>query len=227
MSLWRSARLAWSRRQCRLPIQQETLTARPPTASTGFDELDIVVLDLETTGLDPRRDQVLSAGWVCVSSGRIELSSAQEVPVRPHGEAGVGQSAIIHGLLDSDLADACDELGLLQILLPILAGRVVAAHAAAIERGFLRAMLHRHGGVALPNPFIDTMKLERMLLEGRGERIEERGDALTLARARARHQLPAHSQHSAGSDALACAELLLAQVENLGGHARVRLRTLV
>jgi DNA polymerase III subunit epsilon len=35
------------------------------------------------------------------------------------------------------------------------------------------------------------------------------------------------AQHSAGADALACAELLLAQVEALGGASRVRLRDLV
>lgn len=227
MSLWHSARLAWARRRCQLPIQAQALSATLPERSTPFDGLDIVALDLETTGLDPHRDQILSAGWVCIRHGRIELASAHEVPVRPRGEAGVGQSAVIHGLLDSDLAAASDETGLLEQLVPLLAGRVIAAHAAMIEKGFLRALLRRHGGVALPNPFIDTMKLERTLLEGRGERIAEGGDALTLAAARARHHLPEHSEHSAGSDALACAELLLAQVEQLGGHKQARLRDLL
>lgn len=220
---WRGPRLAWARRRCRLAVQAEALAAELPAAGTPFDALEILALDFETTGLDPSRDQILAAGWVRVSGGRILMGSAREVRVRPRGEAGVGQSATIHGLLDSDLADADDETGLLAELMPALAGRAVAAHAAAIERGFLRALLLRHGGVPLPHAFIDTLSLERLLLEGKGERPGERDGALTLPVARARRGLPPHGQHSAAADALACAELLLAQVEHLGGAARVRL----
>jgi DNA polymerase III subunit epsilon len=222
MSL-RGLRLAWARRRCRLPLQATALAAELPAGDIRFSALDALALDFETTGLDPGRDDILSAGWVRISGGRILLGSAREVRVRPRGEAGVGQSATIHGLVDSDLADASDEAGLLAALVPALAGRAIAAHAASIERGFLRALLRRHGGVALPNPFIDTLALQRRLLEGSGERIDEHGGALTLAASRERLGLPPHAQHSAAADALACAELLLAQVEHLGGVERVRL----
>ncbi|TYT26765.1 DNA polymerase III subunit epsilon [Luteimonas viscosa] len=226
MSTWGAWRQAWARRRSRLPAQVAALARPLPARGTRFEALEIVVLDFETTGLDPARDQILSAGWVPIERGRLRMGGAREVRVRPRGTAGVGQSATIHGLFDSDLAQATDEAGLLAELLPALAGRAIAAHAASIERGFLRALLRRHGGVALPNPFIDTLALERMLLEGAGERIDEYGGALMLGSARQRRGLGTHAQHSAVADALACAELLLAQVEHLGGAARVRLRDL-
>jgi DNA polymerase-3 subunit epsilon len=223
---WRTWRLARARARCRLPAQREALAVALPSPATPFEALPVLALDFETTGLDPARDQILSAGWVPIDRGRLRMGEAREVRVRPRGEAGVGQSATIHGLFDSDLAQASDEAALLQALLPALSGRAIAAHAAGIERGFLRALLRRHGGVALPNPFIDTLVLARTVLEGGGGRVDEHGGALTLAAARERHGLAPHAQHSAVSDALACGELLLAQVEALGGGARVRLRDL-
>ncbi|MDH5832658.1 exonuclease domain-containing protein [Luteimonas kalidii] len=223
---WRAWRGEHARARCRLPSQREALAVPLPAAATVFEALPVLALDFETTGLDPARDQILSAGWVPIDRGRLRMGAAREIRVRPRGTEGVGQSATIHGLFDSDLAQASDEAALLDALLPALAGRVIAAHAASIERGFLRALLLRHGGVPLPNRFIDTLALARTLLEGGGVRIDEHGGALTLAASRARHGLAPHAQHSAVADALACGELLLAQVEALGGVARVRLRDL-
>ena len=226
MSPWREWRRRRALRQCRLPVQQQALQAPLPTSSTPFEQLPAVALDFETTGLDPARDQILSAGWVPIDGGRLRMGAAREVKVRPRDDAGVGQSATIHGLLDSDLAGAADERALLEELLPALAGRAIVAHAAGIERGFLRALLRRHGGVPLPNPFIDTLALARTLLAGGDRGRPDAEGMFTLAAARARHGLPPHSQHSAAADAMACAELLLAQVEAMGGGEKVRLRDL-
>lgn len=220
-------RLAWARRRCRLTVEAQALAAPLPPPDTPFDALEVVALDFETTGLDPARDQILAAGWVLVRGGRVVLGSARELRVRPRGE-GVGQSAVIHGLLDSDLADATDEAALLDALMPVLAGRAIAAHAAMIERRFLDALLARCGGVPLPHAYIDTLSLERLLreTEGAGGAAPEPPGALTLPTARARRGLPPHGQHAAGTDAVACAELLLAQVAHLGSGASVRLRDL-
>lgn len=223
MSVLTSLRLRWARQRCRLPAQAVAFAKPLPVRRAPVDILEILALDFETTGLNTSSDRILSAGWVVIRNGRIELASADEVRVRPDGDAGVGQSAVIHGIVDSDLDDAMDESGLLDVLMPLIAGRVVAAHAAMIERGFLNSLLRRLGGVRLPHTFVDTLNLERRLLEGQGMRAQEYQGALTLPAARARYGLPAHSQHSAASDALACAELLLAQIAMLDGRRRPRL----
>jgi DNA polymerase III epsilon subunit-like protein len=69
---------------------------------------------------------------------------------------------------------------MIEQLLPELAGRVIVAHAVSIERGFLATLLRRMGGVPLPNPFVDTMALERHLIEGHGGRVRELHGDLTL-----------------------------------------------
>ena len=226
MNAWSRLRLAWARRRCRLPRQLPALAQPLPAGSTPFTQSQVLVLDFETTGLDPARDRILSAGWVGIEGGRIVFASARELTVRPDDGTGVGQSATIHGILDSDLEQAASEAQLLDALMPALAGAAIAAHAARIERGFLTRLLRRHGGIPLPHAFIDTLLLERRLLEATGRHPEETPGALTLPEARRRHGLYPHTPHSSGADALACAELLLAQVAMLDGSGHVRLRRL-
>ena len=227
MSLLQRMRLARARRACTLPLQQRLLHQPLPSRGTRVAGLEMVALDFETTGLNADRDHIIAAGWVLIRGDRIVLASAREVRVRSASPGGVGQSAVIHGILDSDLDDAGSTEAMLEHLLPELAGRAIVAHAAAIERNFLAALLRRLGGVPLPNPFIDTMALERHLVEGGGGKVRELHGDLTLESCRERRGLPDHQRHSAGADAVAAAELLLAQVAQLGGAEEVRLRELL
>ena len=226
MNLLQRLRLARARRACRLPLQQRLLHQPLPARGARLAELETVALDFETTGLDAQRDHIIAAGWVLIRGDRIVMASAREFHVRNPSPEGVGQSAVIHGILDSDLEDAASSDMLVEQLLPELAGRAIVAHAASIERNFLAALLRRMGGVPLPNPFIDTMALERHLIEAEGGRVRELHGDLTLDACRARRGLPDHQRHSAGADAVASAELFLAQVAQLGGAEQVRLRHL-
>ena len=45
--------------------------ARVP--AVPFSRVGFLVVDVETTGLDPRRDHVLEVGWVPVSGGEVVL----------------------------------------------------------------------------------------------------------------------------------------------------------
>jgi DNA polymerase-3 subunit epsilon len=226
VNLVQGFRVAMARRACRLPLQSRLLREPLPSPGTRVTELEMIALDFETTGLDMNRDHVIAAGWVLLRGDRIVMASAREVRVRNGAEAGVGQSAVIHGIMDSDLDDADSVEAMVEHLLPELAGRAIVAHAATIERGFLAALLRRMGGVPLPNTFIDTMALERHLLEAGGGHAREMHGDLTLESCRERRGLPGHQRHSAGADAMACAELLLAQIDQLGGAAKTRLRDL-
>lgn len=226
MSLLQRFRLARARRACSLPLQQRLLLQPLPSRGACVADVELVALDFETTGLDAQRDHIIAAGWVLIRGDRIVMASARELRVRNGRPDGVGQSAVIHGILDSDLDDADSVETLVEQLLPELSGRAIVAHAASIERDFLAALLRRMGGVPLPNPFIDTMALERHLVEGGGGSVREQHGDLTLDACRERRGLPDHQRHSAGADAVASAELLLAQVAQLGGAASVKLREL-
>jgi DNA polymerase III subunit epsilon len=210
-------RLAWAQRQCSYPLQARLLKQPLPSRGQSFEDLEVVALHFETTGPDPARDHVIAAGWVLVRGDPIIMASLRELRVRMP-DAGSQDGA------DENPDDAESVEALLEQLLPDLAGRALVAHAAATERSFLNALLNRLGGVALPNPFIDTVALERRLFKGNGETPRETHGDLSLDACRARHHLPDDPPHSAGANAVACAELLLAQVARLGGPRDVKLK---
>lgn len=227
MSALDDLRLQLARRSCKLPVQRKLLEHSLPARSARLATIEMLALDFETTGLDAKHDHILAAGWVLIRGDRIVMSSAREIRLRDDTKEGVGQSAVIHGILDSDLVGGESSDALLEQLLGDMAGRAIVAHAAMIERGFLNTLLRRMGGVALANPFIDTMLVERMLTSGRDGGVGEYNGQLTLAACRARHGLAQHQQHSAAADALAAAELFLAQISELGGAEKVRMRDVI
>ena len=224
MNTLQSIRLARARRACKLPVQQRLLEHALPARSARVIDIERLALDFETTGLDTKRDHIIAAGWVFIRGDRIVMGSAREIRIRDDTAAGVGQSAVIHGILDSDLDDAEGTEAMVEQLLPQLAGRAIVAHAASIERGFINTLLRRMGGTALVNPFIDTMALDRLLMEG-GSVRDLQGE-LTLDACRTRHGLCDYQRHSPAADAVAAAELFLAQVAHLGGAEKLRLSDL-
>jgi DNA polymerase-3 subunit epsilon len=191
------------------------LSVPAPGADTPLDDLGLLAVDIETTGLDPRRDRVLSIGWLPVDGGRVVLGGAGRAVVRD--AAGVGQSATVHGLTDDRLADGVPLEDAVARLLEALTGRVLLAHFARIETGFLGAACERAWGAGLPCVVVDTFELERREVAG-GWGSEPEAGALRLWAARERRGLPVYRAHEALTDALACAELYLAQRAGLAAR---------
>jgi DNA polymerase-3 subunit epsilon len=187
-----------------------------PAEDTPLDDLPLLAIDLETTGLDPARDRVLSVGFVPVDGRRIDLAGARHVVVRD--DAGVGQSATVHGLTDDVVAAGEPLEKVVAEVLDALRGRALLAHFARIETGFLDAACRRHWGVGMPCVVVDTLELERREHANPWGPPADVG-GLRLFRARERRGLPQYKAHHALVDALACGELYLAQAADLAARS--------
>ncbi len=175
-----------------------------PCSAVGY-----VALDLETTGLDPQHDEILSVGLVCLDGLRIDLATACHWYVLPT-RAIPEQSAVIHRITDDRAAQGEPISAVMARLLPLLAGRVLIAHHARIEQGFLAHGCRRLYGGEFIIPTVDTQLVEKRWLEQRMRPYS--ANDLRLAQLRNRYNLPRYRAHNALSDALACAELFIAQV---------------
>lgn len=122
----------------------------------------------------------------------------------------MGHSATIHGITDADVERGRAPADVLAELLAALAGRTLLAHYARLERDFLSAACHAHFGAPLQLTAVDTLELENRVLQRAGQ--HPRGEDLRLPRVRERYGLPSYTAHNALTDALACAELYLAQI---------------
>lgn len=188
-----------------------------PDPTTPVDDLRLLAIDVETTGLDPTVHRLLSIGFVPVNGRSIDLSGARRLLIRQGAGPGpgVGESATIHGLTDDQLSVGLTLAETLAITLDALAGRVLLAHYTDMEEGFLGAACERAFGTAPVFSSVDTMHLQYLLLT-QGFDDEPPRDALRLWGARQRYGLPVYKAHEALTDALACAELYLALIEEPG-----------
>jgi DNA polymerase-3 subunit epsilon len=188
---------------------------------TPWRQARFVAVDLEMTGLDPRRDEVLAFAAVPIDGGRIGAGATVSGLVRP--EAPPPSASIeIHGLRAADLAEAPPAPEALAPLVAALDGRVPVAHTASVERRFLRPRL-RPLGFAFPRRIVDTAALWRVLCLARGE-----GDPgwCALSDVAAALGLPAHRPHVAEGDALTTAQAFLALATHLESSRRVTVRAL-
>lgn len=182
-----------------------------PDFSGPLDDAALLAIDLETDGLDFAVSALLEAGVIAIHSGQVDAGSARRIRLRPPGSLAAA-SVVIHGLTDDALAECLPEDEALARLLPLLAGRVLVAHFAEIEAGFLDAACRRVFGAPFVAPFICTMQLE-----SRWFPRQRAADGLRLGKLRAAYRLPPYRGHDALVDALACAELLLAQLAHREG----------
>jgi DNA polymerase III subunit epsilon len=186
------------------------------------------VLDVETSGLDARRDELLAVGLVEVEAGRIRLDRTWYSLVRPPEGILVGAGSIrIHQLTRAELADAPPLTTVLPELLERLRGRVLVVHVAQIDVRFLNRALKNAYGVKLHGPKLDTARLAMTLHYHAQILGEARADmpapAIHLRALAERFGLPVYPQHNALTDAITTAQLFLAQANRLQHQGRTTL----
>ena len=212
------ARFAELAATARDPRLQALYAVGAVAGDTPIGEVPMVAIDVETTGLDPARDEIVSIGLVPMSTDRIRASASRYWVVRPRAELHP-ESVAIHAITHAQIASAPDFGAIVDALLPALAGCVVVVHCREIERSFLDLALKARIGEGIEFPVIDTMELEARLHRqpppGFFARLFGRRPlplSIRLADSRERYGLPRYRAHHALTDALATAELLQAQL---------------
>lgn len=152
------------------------------------------VIDTETTGLDPRRDRVVSLAVVPVDGGSVLQGLAVQILIDP-GMPIPPQSTAIHGIADADVRGAPDLQAALRIAAPALADRIIVGHNLAFDLAFLG----RAGFT--PSQTLDTLVVSRLLWPRRGTRH-------SLDELAARTGVTPRDRHTALGDAVATAQIL-------------------
>ncbi len=171
----------------------------------GEDASDarVVVLDTETSGLDPQRDELLAIGAVGIDGLGIRIEDSFEAIVRPSRTAS-RDSIVVHGI-----GGDAQRTGAAPVdALAAFAGYVDDAPLVAFHATFDRAVLERafeKAGLPLPAwKWLDAAPLAATLFpedHRRGKRALD--DWLS------HFAIGTLARHTAAGDALATAELFL------------------
>jgi len=165
-----------------------------------LNEARFVVVDVETSGLDPRRDRLLSVGAVAVNGSRLRPGEGYSATVR-NPVPSEKDNILIHGIgPDAQTGGLAPDEALMGFL--ELAHRdVLVAFHADFDRTVLDRALRQQLGMRLPNLWLDLAVLAPALVPNHRNRVLD--DWLT------EFGLRAHVRHNATADAFATAELLL------------------
>ncbi|MBA1273577.1 3'-5' exonuclease [Stutzerimonas azotifigens] len=185
--------------------QQRRLAELPepdPLDDRPLPQQRLVVLDLETSGLNTKRDLVLSIGAVVIEDGGIDLGEQFERTLyRP--DQKVSESVLIHGIAPSALALGSEPAdALLDFMAFVGTSPVLAFHAGFDQRMLARA-LRQTLGYRLRHSFLDVAELAPMLCP---DECPRNGGLDDWAK---RFNLQVQQRHHASADALVTAELAL------------------
>ena len=191
---WLRSSPAIDPRSLRLPASAE-LDERPLSAQR------MVVVDLETSGLNLQRDQLLAIGAVVIEDGAIDLSQQFECTLCQPGHRA-GASTLIHGIAPSAVAAGRDPAEALLAFMEFVDDSPLLAFHAPFDQHMLERALRETLGYRLRHPFLDVAVLAPLLCP---DAPPYKGLDEWLGHFR----LQASERHHASADALATAELAL------------------
>ncbi len=170
--------------------------------SCPLNETRLVVLDLETSGLDMRRDIVLSIGAVVIEHGAIDLGQQFESTLlRPAQK--ISESVLIHGIAPSELEAGEDPAEALLKFMEFVGDSPILAFHAGFDQHMLARALKQTLGHKLRHPFLDAAELAPMLCPDNRPRQNGLDDWCS------HFGLQVLQRHHASADALVTAELAL------------------
>jgi DNA polymerase-3 subunit epsilon len=181
----------------------------PASRARRLDQLLCVVLDVETTGLDPLRgDRIVSLAAVRVRGGVVKRGEVFDALVNP-GRPIPPASTRFHGITDERVADAPPIGVVLPAFLRFADGAALVGHQVWFDLQCLAAEVARLGlpPLTVSHPVLDTLALSEVVhgpFPGHG-----------LEAIAARLGAPVRGRHSALGDVLATAEIYVRLVELL------------
>jgi len=197
------------------PAEQEMIEnwRRLPAAdlSVMHEEQRYVVVDVETSGLNMKKDRLISIGAVALVAGRLDFNDAFQVVLRQE-QVSTHANILIHGISGSAQSTGVDPVeGLLAFLQYVGKSPLVAYHAF-FDQSMIGKATREYLGMELAQPWIDLAWVLPDFFSFRGETNVALDDWL--------HHFGIENilRHNAVSDAYATAKLL--QVAIAGGQQK-------
>lgn len=159
---------------------------------------EVVVFDTETTGLNTKKDAVLSIGAVKVKGDRILTSESFEIFLKPSKEISV-ESIKIHHIRPCDLENALDPLEGAKKFLDFIGNRPLVGYYLEFDMAMMNRLIKPWLGCELPHKQIEVSGLyfdKKIELIPQGN-VDLRFDSILRDL-----KIPKMGQHNALNDAI-------------------------
>ena len=170
--------------------------------ATPLARARIVVVDTETSGLDVRRNKLLSIGACVISEGAISLRESFYHELRQE-RASVDANILVHGIGREAQLGGEEEADALGAFLAFARTSPLAAFNAPFDQEFLSRAMHNELGIAFRPAWLDVAELPK------ATHPADAANTRTLDEWLARFAIVHHERHNALADAYCTAQLLL------------------
>lgn len=177
-------------------------------SNTKLYDCRFVVFDTETTGLNLRKDHIISIGAIGLENLEINVEDSFEVLIQSP-TSGCKESIPVHRILAKELAQGDPPQAALKKFLNYIGNCVLVAHYADFDVQMVSKMLKKHFGIPLLNKYIDTIELAKRIERGPlADLIVHEPGSYYLDNLCKKYGIRITARHNAAGDALATAKLL-------------------
>ena len=141
-----------------LELHEPLPAGRQVGPETPLEDLPVLVFDLETTGLDVRRDRVVSVGAVRMHGSRVFRAANLDILVNP-GCPIPEVATRVHGITDDMVADAAGFDAAWPAMRDQFDGVALVGHNVAFDIAHLRRATREGGFDWAPVASLDTLLL--------------------------------------------------------------------
>ncbi|MBA1433476.1 MAG: 3'-5' exonuclease [Epsilonproteobacteria bacterium] len=166
---------------------------------------EYVVFDTETTGLDPKKDEILSIGAVKIKDNKILTSQTFEIYLKNTTEIS-SKSIKIHHIRPCDLENAIDTKEGIEKFLHFIGSRTLVGYYLEFDVAMVNKYIQESLGIKLPNETIEVSEVyfdKMMPLIPQGN-IDLRFDTILK-----KCEIPNIGAHNAVNDAIMTAMIYL------------------
>ena len=127
-----------------------------------INDIRFVVFDTETTGVEARKDKLLSIGALAIEGNTISVSDSFEIFIQQNDI--VGDEAIgVHGILKKGKKVKISEQEAVKHFINFCGNSVLVGHHVGFDIAMINNHLEKNYGIKLHNRFIDTGALEERI----------------------------------------------------------------
>ena len=119
---------------------------------------EYVCLDCETTGLNPKKDEIISIGAVIIKENRVLMSNTFNIYVKPQKNV-TGDSIKIHQIRPVDLQNAVDAKVAIRALLEFIQNRPIVGYYIKFDIAMISKYTKELIGIKLPNRTIEVSSM--------------------------------------------------------------------
>lgn len=119
---------------------------------------EYVCLDCETTGLNPKKDEILSIGAVIIKGNKILMRETFNVFVKPSKKIAE-ESIKIHHIRPVDLEDALEPKEAIMQLLEFIGNRPIVGYYIKFDIAMISKYTKQYIGISLPNRQVEVSSM--------------------------------------------------------------------